>query len=65
MELHLIKRSSLGEPEGFAHAAQPGGSQVVSLSGAGARDTARAGVERASHAPDCGPAGQGRGVLGP
>lgn len=38
MELPLARRSSLGEPEGFAHAAQPGRSQVVSLAGAGARE---------------------------
>lgn len=65
MELHLARRSSLGEPEGFAHAAEPGRSQVVSLPGSVAKGRARAGVERALHAPNHDPAGQGRGMLGP
>jgi len=60
MELHCARRrSSLDEPEGFACAAQPGRSQVVSLAGAGARDRARAGVERALRAPNHDPVARG------
>lgn len=65
MELHLARRSGLGEPEGFVHAAEPGRSQVVSLPGCVDKGRARAEVERVLHAPNRDPAGQGRGMLGP